>query len=57
MLNSIDKSAAEIKNEFKNEFSSNISPKIKQFNKKRFVLAIEGIVSLIIPAAMAYIFL
>lgn len=56
MLNSIDKSAVEIKNEFKNEFSSNISPKIKQFNKKRFVLAIEGIVSLIIPAAMAYIF-
>ncbi len=47
MLNSIDKSAVEIKNEFKNEFSTNISPKIKQFNKKRFVLAIEGIVSLI----------
>lgn len=56
MLNTVDKSTLEIKKEFKHEFSSSISPKIKQFNKKRFILAIEGIISLIIPAVMAYIF-
>lgn len=56
MLNTVEKSTAEIKDEFKSQFSSTISPKIKQFNKKRFVLAIEGIVSLIIPIAMYYIF-
>lgn len=56
MLNTVDKSSAEIKDEFKAQFSSTISPKIKQFNKKRFILALEGIISLIIPAAMYYIF-
>lgn len=56
MLNTVEKSTAEIKDEFKSQFSSTISPKIKQFNKKRFVLALEGIVSLIIPIAMYYIF-
>ena len=57
MLNIPEKTTEEIKSEFKNQFTSTISPKVKQFNKKRFILAIEGIVSLIIPAAMAYIFL
>lgn len=56
MLNIPEKTTEEIKSEFKNQFTSTISPKVKQFNKKRFILAIEGIVSLIIPAAMAYIF-
>lgn len=56
MLNMPEKTTEEIKSEFKNQFTSTISPKVKQFNKKRFILAIEGIVSLIIPAAMAYIF-
>lgn len=56
MLNTADKSALEIKKEFKHQFSSSISPKIKNFNKKRFILAIEGIISLIIPVIMAYIF-
>lgn len=56
MLNTVDKSSNEIKDEFKAQFSSTISPKIKQFNKKRFILALEGIISLIIPAAMYYIF-
>lgn len=56
MLNTVDKSSNEIKDEFNAQFSSTISPKIKQFNKKRFILALEGIISLIIPAAMYYIF-
>lgn len=56
MLNTVEKSTLEIKKEFKHQFSSSISPKIKSFNKKRFILALEGIISLIIPAAMAYIF-
>lgn len=56
MLNTVDKSTAEIKDEFKSQFSSTISPKIKQFNKKRLILAIEGIISLIIPVAMYYLF-
>lgn len=56
MLNTPEKSTLEIKKEFKNQFKSEISPKIKKFNKKRFILAIEGIISLIIPAVMTYIF-
>lgn len=55
-MQTIDKSAVEIKQEFKQQFSTSISQDIKQFNKKRFILAVEGIVSLIIPAVMAYIF-
>ncbi len=56
MLNTMDKSTVEIKDEFKNQFTTSISPKIKQFNRKRLILAVEGIISLIIPAVMAYIF-
>lgn len=56
MTQTIDKNTIDIKQEFNSQFKSSISPKIKQFNKKRLILAIEGIISLIIPVAMAYIF-
>lgn len=55
MLNTPEKSTLEIKKEFKKQFVSEISPKIKKFNKKRFILAIEGIISLIIPVVMTYL--
>lgn len=55
-MQTLDKNTTEITQEFNSHFSSAISPKIKTFNKKRFILAVEGLVSLIIPAVMAYIF-
>lgn len=56
MIQTVDKSTVEIKQEFNSQFKSSISQKVRQFNKKRMLLAIEGLISLIIPLAMAYIF-